>query len=51
MPPTTTMMKKALKDTFKSVTDDKNDNPLPEEMELMEIKQNAIAERCRSRRI
>ena len=44
MPPTTMMMKKALKDTFKSVTDDKTDNPLPEEMELMEIKQDAIAE-------
>jgi ferritin-like metal-binding protein YciE len=44
MPPTTMMMKKALKDTFKSVTDDKTDNPLPEEMDLMEIKQDAIAE-------
>ena len=44
MPPTTMMMKKAIKDTFKSVTDDKTDNPLPEEMDLMEIKQDAIAE-------
>jgi len=44
MPPTTMMMKKALKDTFKSVPDDKTDNPLPEEMDLMEIKQDAIAE-------
>jgi ferritin-like metal-binding protein YciE len=43
-PPTTMMMKKMMKDTFKSITDDKKDNPMPEEMELMEIKQDAIAE-------
>ena len=43
-PPTTMMMKKMMKDTFKSITDDKKDNPIPEEMELMEIKQDAIAE-------
>ena len=33
-----------MKDTIKSITDDKKDNPMPEEMELMEIKQDAIAE-------
>src|SRR5215208_6030963 len=43
-PPTTMMMKKMMKDTIKSITDDNKDNPLPEEMELMEIKQDAIAE-------
>lgn len=43
-PPTTMMIKKMMKDTFKSITDDKKDNPMPEEMELMEIKQDAIAE-------
>ena len=43
-PPTTMMMKKMMKDTFKSITDDNKDNPMPEEMELMEIKQDAIAE-------
>lgn len=43
-PPTTMMMKKMMKDTFKSITDDKKDNPMPEEIELMEIKQDAIAE-------
>jgi ferritin-like metal-binding protein YciE len=43
-PPTTMMMKKMMKDTFKSITDVKKDNPMPEEMELMEIKQDAIAE-------
>ena len=44
MPPTTMIMKKAITDTFKSIKDDKTDNPLPEEMELMEIKQDAIVE-------
>ena len=44
VPPTTMMMKKMMKDTIKSITDDKKDNPMPEEMELMEIKQDAIAE-------
>jgi ferritin-like metal-binding protein YciE len=43
-PPTTMMMKKMMKDTFKSMTGDKKDNPFPDEMELMEIKQDAIAE-------
>lgn len=43
-PPTTMMMKKMMKDTFKSITNDNKDNPMPEEMELMEIKQDAIAE-------
>ena len=38
------MMKKMMKDTIKSLTDDKKDNPMPEEIELMEIKQDAIAE-------
>jgi ferritin-like metal-binding protein YciE len=44
VPPTTMMMKKMMKDTIKSITDDKKDNPMPEEFELMEIKQDAIAE-------
>ncbi len=44
VPPTTMMMKKMMKDTIQSITDDKKDNPMPEEMELMEIKQDAIAE-------
>ena len=43
-PPTTMMMKKMVKDTFKSITDDKKDNPLPEEMELMQIKQDTLIE-------
>jgi len=38
------IMKKAITDTFKSIKDDKTDNPLSEEMELMEIKQDAIVE-------
>lgn len=42
-PPATHLMKKALKDTFKSVTGD-SDNPLPEEMELIRTKEDAILE-------
>ncbi len=36
-------MKKTIKDTVKSVTGD-TDNPLPEEMELIRTKENAILE-------
>lgn len=43
-PPSTMMLKKTIKDTFKSVTDDKKDNPLPEEMEFLKIKQDVIIE-------
>ena len=43
-PPITMMMKKMMKDTIKSITNDKKDNPIHEELELMEIKQDAIAE-------
>jgi len=42
-PPTTQLMKKTLKDTVKSVTG-KADNPLPEEMELIRTKEDAILE-------
>jgi ferritin-like metal-binding protein YciE len=42
-PPTTQLMKKTLKDTVKSVTG-KADNPLPEEMELIRSKEDAILE-------
>lgn len=42
-PPTTQLMKKTLKDTVKSVTG-KADNPLPEEMELIRCKEDAILE-------
>jgi ferritin-like metal-binding protein YciE len=44
MPPSTMMLKKTVKDTIKSITDDKKDNPLPEEMELMQLKQDALIE-------
>ena len=43
-PPSTMMLKKTIKDTIKSVTDDKKDNPLPEEMEFLKIKQDVIIE-------
>ena len=42
-PPATELMKKALKDTVKSVKGD-SDNPLPEEMELIRAKEDAILE-------
>ena len=42
-PPTTQLMKKTLKDTVKSVTGN-TDNPLPEEMELIRTKEDAILE-------
>ena len=38
------MLKKRIGDTFKSVTDDDKNNPLPEEMELLRIKQDIIIE-------
>src|SRR4051794_26661721 len=44
MPPSTMMLKKTVKDTIKSITDDKKDNPLPEEMELMQLKQDTLIE-------
>jgi ferritin-like metal-binding protein YciE len=43
-PPSTMMLKKTIKDTIKSVTDDKKDNPLPEEMEFLKIKQDVTIE-------
>jgi hypothetical protein len=42
-PPATGLMKKTIKDTVKSVTGD-TDNPLPEEMELIRTKEDAILE-------
>ncbi len=42
-PPATQLMKKALKDTVKSVKGD-TDNPLLEEMELIRTKEDAILE-------
>lgn len=42
-PPAIELMKKALKDTVKSVKGD-SDNPLPEEMELIRTKEDAILE-------
>jgi ferritin-like metal-binding protein YciE len=42
-PPATELMKKALKDTVKSVKGD-SDNPLPEEMELIRTKEDSILE-------
>ena len=41
-PPMTTMLKKTIEDTVKSLTDDDNNkaNPLPEEWELLRIKQD-----------
>src|ERR671938_741733 len=42
-PPSTELMKKTIKDTVKSVTGDA-DNPLPEEMELIRTKEDAILE-------
>ena len=42
--PVTSMLKKRIEDTFKSVADDDKNNPLPEEMELLRIKQDIIIE-------
>src|SRR5215213_6772124 len=42
-PPAAELMKKTIKDTVKSVTGD-TDNPLPEEMELIRTKEDAILE-------
>ena len=42
--PVTSILKKRIEDTFKSVTDDDKNNPLPEEMELLRIKQDIIIE-------
>lgn len=39
-PPMTTMLKKSIEDTVKSITDNKKENPLPEELELLRIKQD-----------
>jgi ferritin-like metal-binding protein YciE len=39
-PPMTTMLKKTIEDTVKTITDDKKENPLPEEWELLRIKQD-----------
>ncbi len=38
------MLKKAIEDTFKSATDDNKENPLPEEIELLKIKQDIVIE-------
>lgn len=43
-PPATTPIKKTAKDPLESITDDKKDNPLPEEMELMQLKQDTLVE-------
>ncbi len=43
-PPMTTMLKKAIQDTVKSITDENKNNPLPEELELLRIKQDMIIE-------
>jgi ferritin-like metal-binding protein YciE len=39
-PPMGMMLKKTIKDTVKTITDDKKENPLPEELELLRIKQD-----------
>ena len=43
-PPATTPIKKTSKDPLESLTDNKKDNPLPEEMELMQLKQDTLVE-------
>ena len=43
-PPATTPIKKTAKDPLESITDNKKDNPLPEEMELMQLKQDTLVE-------
>jgi ferritin-like metal-binding protein YciE len=43
-PPATQLMKKVITDTVKSVTGSNSDNPLPEEMELIRTKEDAILE-------
>jgi ferritin-like metal-binding protein YciE len=44
-PPSTSMIKKTVKDTVKSMTGG-TDNPVPEEMELMRTKQDLIIEKA-----
>ena len=39
-PPMGMMLKKTIKDTVKTITDNKEKNPLPEELELLRIKQD-----------
>lgn len=39
-PPMGMMLKKTIKDTVKTITDNKKENPLPEELELLRIKQD-----------
>ncbi len=39
-PPMSTMLKKTIEDTVKTITDNKKENPLPEEFELLRIKQD-----------
>ena len=43
-PPATTPIKKTAKDSLESITNDKKDNPLSEEMELMQLKQDTLVE-------
>ena len=43
-PPSSMMIKKTIKDSLESITDNRGENPLPEEMELMQIKQDALVE-------
>ena len=43
-PPATTLIKKTVKDSLEPITDYKKDNPLPEEMELMQLKQDTLIE-------
>jgi ferritin-like metal-binding protein YciE len=39
-PPMSMMLKKTIEDTVKTITDDKKENPLPGELELLRIKQD-----------
>lgn len=39
-PPMSMMLRKTIEDTVKTITDNKNENPLPEELELLRIKQD-----------
>ena len=43
-PPATTLIKKTVKDSLESITNDKKYNPLPEETELMQLKQDTLIE-------
>ncbi len=42
--PSTMMIKKTIKDSLESTTDYEKENPLPEEMELLQVKQDALVE-------